>query len=213
MAHRRTNWSLPSAMAGLLMTALLLVPGSARAQDWSFGLEWGATFGSGDLKDYINRMSWRNFGLDIRNYRTDKLSVGISGGWHVFDEKLFETAPIENGHITGTQIRYVNAIPILLSGQYYLGEPFARNQPFVGLGVGASNVLQRLEIGIVALEKSNWHFAIAPEVGYAMGTGPLGDTKVVFRGAAYHAFEGGTNIAGEKASYTYFLVSIGVALR
>lgn len=201
------------ALVAAVLTSSALVS-QAHAQDWSFGLEWGANVSSGDLNDYIDKMSWRNFGLDVRNYRSENWSLALSAGWHVFDQKLSnETAQIPNGAITGTQIRYVNTIPILLNGQYYFGERYARSRPFVGLGIGPMYGLQRLEIGIVALEKSNWHFAIAPEVGYAIGTGPLGDTQVVFRGAMYQAFTSGENLAGDEAEYTYFLVSIGVAMR
>jgi hypothetical protein len=212
---RRTT--IPGARAGALTLLLALATfggvREARAQDWAFGIDWGVTFPLGNTYDYVESVGYRNFDIEFRHFRSEKFSLGFSGGWHVFYDELSGTQYFPAGAVTGTQIRYLNAIPVLATSHYYLGEPYARNQPYLGLGVGATNVLQRFEIGVASIETSNWHFAVAPEVGFMMGTGTMGETKIVIRGALHYAFAAGEDLSGDEAEYTYVFTTIGFSFR
>jgi hypothetical protein len=211
----RTAGSGARAVTAALLLALAAVGGvrEARAQDVAFGIDWGVSFPLGNTHDYIEAVGYRNFDIEFRSFRSEKFSLGVSGGWHVFYDEVSGTQLFPAGAVTGTQIRYLNAIPILATSHYYFGEPYARNQPYLGLGVGATNVLQRFEIGVASIETSNWHFALAPEVGVMMGTGTMGDTKIVIRSALHYAFASGEDLRGEEAEYMYVLTAIGFSFR
>jgi hypothetical protein len=82
----------------------------------------------------------------------------------VFYEKTYRTSEVDNGHVTGTQFRDINAVPILATVHRYFGDRYAW-RPFVGGGIGVMYMNQRVDIGLFRVEKDHWAFAVAPEVG------------------------------------------------
>lgn len=154
----------------------------AAAQDWFWGATWGLSMAGGETKEYISEESWRNFGLEGRKFVSPKTSVGLSFNWTVLDEKTTETVKFAGGAITGTQFRYINAFPLLLTGHKYFGDDEG-TMIFVGAGIGAYAVERRTEVGLFAVTSDTWHFGLAPEAGIII---PLGWRAKGLLNGRYH---------------------------
>ena len=169
-----------------IIAAICLVLGvtaSASAQDWFWGATWGMSLANGETKDYISDVSFRNFGIEGRKFVSPKTSLGLSLNWTVLGEKTTETSEFPGGAVTGTQFRYINAFPLLVTGHKYFGDDESL-MFFVGVGAGAYIVERRTEIGLFAVDSDTWHFGIAPEAGLLL---PLGWRAKGFLNARFNA--------------------------
>jgi hypothetical protein len=170
----------------------------------------GITYNMGQTlsksKELVNDYSWRGFGFEVRNMLNDNFSVGGSFSWNIFDQRTGEIIWLENGAISGTQIRHINAFPLLLNAHYYIGNDYSRIRPYIGLNAGTYYILQRLEIGIFALENNNWHFGVAPEIGVII---PSGGADFIVNLKYNYAFPAGKKFNGEKAEHQYLGINVG----
>jgi hypothetical protein len=150
-----------TVLAGLLVA---LAAPAAQAQS-EFGVAWSLGLPMGDTKDFAPGFSARGVAMDWRTYRTRDFAFGGSIGWNVFNES--DSGTFTNGvvSITGKRYRTVNAVPIMAGAYRYFGA--ARNAPrwYVGLNGGTIWTERRALLGIYGFEESNWHLAMAPEVG------------------------------------------------
>ena len=168
-------------MKKLLIIIAVLSSTSAFAQRsfWTFNYEM--SFAVGEQKDYIEKGSFRGFGLDGRGFVSDNISIGGAFSWEVFYEVKRNLPPepfnvdIDNvdGVITGTQYRYINTLPIMVNSHYYLGSD-GEARPYFGLGLGTSYVEQRTDIGLVSITGKKWGFAVQPEIGVMIPFGLSG---------------------------------------
>jgi hypothetical protein len=180
---------------------------NAFAQDGYGGISWNIAVPTEDLKDFIDETSFRGFGIEFRSFVTKHISIGGVTGWNIMDQRLDGTFEIQNGAISGTQIRYLNSFPIMLTSHLHLGSPRSAIRPFVGIGVGTYYIVQRLEIGINMLEENNWHFGIAPEVGFLFPT----DYVSIMTSLKYNAaFTSGESISKESVAHSYWGINIGI---
>ena len=201
-------------MKKLIFAALavtLLAAPDASAFDRYNAFTWQPSHPVEDTAEFIDQGSWRGFGFDTRKFprRDRNYSIGFSLAWHVMDQKLNDTINIEdeNRAITGTQRRYLNSIPILLTGHLYLGSR-RTSQLFFGGGAGAYYTIETLDIGVWRVEASNWRFGVQPEVGFRF---PFSTSTDLFLSAKYNsAFESGEGITGEKLPITYASFSVGL---
>jgi hypothetical protein len=181
----------------------------AVAQDNITAITYQASVPLVDLDAYIAKTSWIGWGIEGRHFRspTSNFTLGFAFAWHVFDEKLYGTEVLESGAVTGTQRRYVNSLPFLLTGNYY----FVRKgdlKPFVGAGAGAYYVSQRFDIGVYTREVTGWSFGVMGEAGFQY---PLGDIEGFVSVRYYYAFDAGETLAEEKQDYSYVSAVIGLA--
>jgi len=156
---------------GWLVVALpLVLPARAAAQDWLWTVTYGPSLPTGDMKAFADDFSWRNIGLEGRKVVNENTTVGLAFGWNVFAQETGELISFDRIDISGTQFRYVNAFPMLLTLHRYFGQP-GGIRPYLGAGVGTYFVEERLEIGVVALTADAWHFGLAPEGGLIVPVG------------------------------------------
>jgi len=149
----------------LALIAIFVMPVTLMAQQSMFNINWDISFPVGETSDYISNTSFRGVSFEGRGFVGDQFSVGGWISWDVFKEKKSnETYNGDGVSVTGTQVRYLNMMPILLTGHYYLGT-LDTATPYFGLGLGAIRSLQRTEIGLVAFQNDNWHLGLAPEIG------------------------------------------------
>lgn len=170
------------------------------------GLNYSISFPFGDTHDYINKTSFRGVGFDGRWFISDHVSAGFSADWHTFYKNVGQISE-NNGTTTTTayQYRYINDIPIMLTGHYYTG--ISGSQRFyAGAGIGTAWAEQRTDRGIYTNTTSNWHFAVAPEVGVLV---PLGLTKVANVSAQYHY----SPKSGDSMDYSYMSLKLGLLFR
>jgi len=195
-------------LAALLVSAL--VP-DAGARDKITTLTYSVGIPVGETEDYISNTSWRGFGLDFRHFRSrsKNITVGFTFAWQVFDQRFDnETFVFESGAVTGTQRRYLNSLPFLLTGHYYTSQQSNQTRFFIGGGAGVYYIEQRFELGVSSLQENNWHFGLMPELGIQI---PFGDVEFILAGRYHYAFAAGQSITGESQAWDYITVNAGIA--
>lgn len=180
---------------------------TAHAQTYS-QLTYNIAVPGGYTKDVTDSTSFRGVGFDFRYFMRERVSVGGSFSWQVFDSTDSGTFSVRddelNGDVTGTQFRYINAFPILLTSHYHLGDS---NNFYVGLGAGAYRVEERLEFGTISANANNWQFGVAPEVGIRFGITDRVDGAANVRWNK--TFASGQSLDGESRSHNWLSVNIG----
>lgn len=120
----------------------------------------------GDTKDFISKASWRGALFEYERLIQPNIGVGLQFGWSTFYEEMpRDTYPLENGAITSKQYRYINSIPIQLTGKYYFTDDNSPFRPFVGVGTGTYYLEQRNDNGLFSSKEKGWVFAVTPKAG------------------------------------------------
>ena len=194
----------------LFMVLSLFLVMNVFGQEMLSGLSYNMGLTTSGTRDFVEDYSWRGFGFEVRSFRNDNFSVGASFSWNIFDEKTGEVITFDQGAVSGTQIRQLNAFPLMLNAHYYLGQYSDRVRPYIGLNVGTYYIIQRLEIGVLALEENNWHFGVAPEIGFLF---PTYSGSIFFVNVRYNqAFKAGSGLAGgEGKDWQWFGFNVGIA--
>ena len=193
----------------LVIVLFITMAVSLSAQRYMTVLSYNTALATGNTGDFVSNFSWRGFAIEGRRFVQKNISVGINFGWNIFDEKNGETIQLENGAVSGTQIRYLNSFPIMVNAHYYFGNK--RNfRGFLGLNVGTYAINQRFDIGIWTINNDNWHFGVAPEIGFIIPAGR--QTSVIFSVKYNYAFSAGTSLMGKDSndhSYIGFNLGLG----
>jgi outer membrane protein W len=199
-----------------MMMLLLVLAGTATAQEEVTALNWHLGFPTGRMADFTNETSFSGFGFEFRKFVNREVSIGGSFSWNLWSELTDEVIPFGKGDVTGavsgTQIRYINAFPMYLNAHYYFAEKGSDFRPYAGLNAGVNYIRQRLEIGVWAFDNDNWHFAMAPEFGFLLDVSREGTINASAR--YNYAFDSGKTLGGkDDNSFTYWGVQIGFAWR
>lgn len=125
---------------------------------WTMGLPVGST------QDFVDDFSARGLRFDGRWSIIPQLAIGLSTGWTYFDDKRRGTFVADNGAFTSTQIRTLEAIPILATAHGAL-QLHGRVRVFAGLGIGTYYLQRQLDAYLFAVQDDGWHFGLAPEAG------------------------------------------------
>jgi len=80
-------------------------------------------------------------------------------------------------------------------------------RPYFGLGIGTYYILQRLEIGVIKIEKDNGHFALTPEVGLLI---PAESVFIIMAVKYNYAFQAGESIKADTKDIQYMSLHLGV---
>ena len=158
-------------MKALYITGLLLMLAvSGFAQEKYTIINFPIGFGMGDTKDFIDKTSFRGFGIEYGKFLADdKVSVGFQTNFQTFYKELPKaTYPISNGAITGKQYRYITTVPLLASGLFY---PLGQESvivPHVGLGLGTYYIDKKTDMGMMRDQSKTWHFGVAPQLGVSI---------------------------------------------
>jgi outer membrane protein W len=172
----------------LLLAAVFAQPAAAQsAGSYTWNLQYSTVLPTGDAtKSYTEGFSWRGATIDFRRFSSDQLALGLSAGWHVMDDKDAGTYQFENGAVTGTAYKYVNAVPVLATATYFAGSPRG-NRPFLGAGAGTYYIKNRTEAGIFAIDDSNWHLGLMAEAGvFIPRPDGIGDGTGIMLSARYN---------------------------
>ena len=186
----------------LAIPLALLISNGAQAQQWFWGMSYGMTVPTSETKDFTSGTSWRNWGVDVLARVRPNTALGVSFGWNVFDEITTTVSSLDNVDVGGTQFRWINSFPMLVTARQFMGPP-GGIRPFVGVGVGTQLVKQRVDVGQWRFSDDTWHFAVAPEIGVVF---PFGYDAKWFLNAKY-------NFAAKASDrkHSYFGFNIGVA--
>ncbi len=158
-------------MKKIYLTALLLIGLiiSTNAQQAYFTINWDITKGTGDTGNYIEDISYRGFSFEGRYFVNNNVSVGGFFSWYALNDKIKDQPPYEfhqdgtTGHISGTQVRYLNVLPVLINAHYYVETGGIK--PYAGIGIGTIYSEQRTDFGLNSFYADSWAFGVQPEIG------------------------------------------------
>lgn len=177
-------------MKKILIISIILFGLSPFIKAQMLNLNYQISVPFGDVKDFTDKTSFRGMDLGYHYFLGERFSLGASIGWNVYYQDLkhhtndFKFRGSDESYtITGNQYRYINTVPILAIGRYYLSNSSASVQPYIGLGLGTSWTEKRLEVGQYASNISRWQFAMSPEIGMYV---PLTDQLALNVGAKYN---------------------------
>jgi len=190
----------------LVFTALFAATAMAQNQVLS-GITWNIGLPSGRMSDFMDKASFGGFAIEGRRFLSEEFSVGGSFSWNYWSEKTGDIIQLKQGAVSGTQIRYVNSIPLLANAHYYIGDKNDEIRPFLGVNVGAYYVRQRLDMGIWTLDVDHWHFGLSPEAGVLFKVDR--DTYIGATGRYNYAFASGETVSGAKNTVAYWGINIG----
>ena len=135
--------------------------------DWQWGASYQVSFPTGDTADFTKRTSWRGVGFEGNRQINMQQSVGVSVSWNVFHEKAYHTSTTARGTVSGTQLRDINSVPILVTTHYELRQG-RQARPYLGIGLGTLYTHYRTDVGLFTSSQDAWAFAVAPEIGVRM---------------------------------------------
>ncbi len=189
---------------------ILIITASVSAQSLG-NMTYNMSFPTGNLSDFIDKTSFKGFGIEGRWFQSRNLSLGLSFAWTVFDQRVGDPIQIVqdgvSATVSGTQIRVVNSLPILATAHYYVGKRRDKFRFYFGTGVGMYYIKQRLEIGLVAFESDNWHFGVAPEVGVIINFSR--EFTMIVNTKYNYAFSAGEALGGGDNQIDYWGINIG----
>jgi hypothetical protein len=186
---------------------LLCMRAEASAQDWYGLATWNISFPTADTKEFVDETSFRGFNLEFRKAVDAATTVGIMSGWDVFHERTDETVEFENGAVTGSQDRYINAFPIMLGVHRYLGER-GGTRPYLGVNAGGWVLIRTARIGISEIEEDSWDWGVIPEAGLVV---PMSYGSSFIVNGRYQWSFTSQDLAGNDEDLTYWSIHIGFA--
>ena len=171
----------------ILFSALTM---SAQDVIWKFTYDIGIPLSQ--TKEFTDQVSWRGLALDFDRLVGDHFAVGMGFSWSTFLEKepdsYYET---DNVLMHGTQVRYINTIPLLARFSWIQHFISTDMTVFGTMGVGTLWQETRREVGSIAFVGDYWQFALAPEVGMIF---PVGFSSYLTAKVRYmHGFENSSN--------------------
>jgi hypothetical protein len=167
---------------------------------WKLTYDVGIPFSA--TKEFTSPVSWRGLSLDFDRFVGDNLAVGLGFSWSTFVEKESDSDyQRDNILLHGTQVRYINDIPLMARFSWY--QPVSSMDSYATLGAGATWQELRREIGTWAFVGSYWQFTMIPEVGIIY---PVGNTYLNARVKYVQAFE-----TSEAPALSYLSIGVGFA--
>lgn len=171
-------------------------------------LDYNVSYPTADTKEFTSDPAYRGISVGSRGFLRPNFSVGLLLAWHTFEQKTDQTLQLQDGSIEGEQTRTLRSYPFFLNAHYYLGQEHGF-RPYIGANAGIYFINQKIESGNTVLDKSNWHFGVAPEAGFLI---PLSWYANIHLNVRYnYAFKSGKTITGEALPQSYWGVSIGLA--
>lgn len=195
-----------------IIIPLMLIAFTSFSQSTITGFSWSMSFASGKSADFVGAPSFTGFTAEGHRFMSPNATIGLVTGWNVMNEQTRESITVNNTTITGEQGRYINVIPLLLSASYYIkSSKSASFVPFIRANVGTYYILQRFDVGVYSFNNYNWHFGVAPELGFMVRA----SSKLnILTNAKYnYAFDSGERLGGDdKNDYSFFTVNLGIML-
>jgi len=188
-------------LAGFIL--MMSIGANAQMVEYYSSVNYSIGIPLGSTADYISNPSFRGFSFEFGRFVNDDLSVGLLVSWTVFNESFDrQTYEFDNSlRITGKRYNYINAFPLMAAGRYYL-MPGSVLRPYVGAGLGAYIINKTTDLGLYREQNKNWHFGLAPELGF---TAQMGTETFFNLGARLNqAFKSGGD------SHTWISIQAGV---
>lgn len=142
------------------------------SQNSYWAINWDISTGLGETGDFVQNVNFRGFSVEGRSFINSNVSIGGFFAWDVLTDKVTDANPIPvtiegtPGHISGTQVNYLNILPILFTSHYYFKSEGTKTPTFyVGGGIGGVFVKQRSDIGLRSYTDDSFGIGFQPEIG------------------------------------------------
>lgn len=136
-----------------------------KAQETYLIFNFAPHFPLANTQEYLGNGSGRGFNVTFHKMVNDRYGLGGEIGFTSLFEKVEgETFTRETIALSGTQFRYQNVVPIMVSAIYFLN-PNAKIRAYGSLGAGVILHSRRLEMGIFRENTSSLQLGIRPEIG------------------------------------------------
>lgn len=191
----------------IILSIVLVSVVSAKAQDGFTALHYDVSFGLGNTSGFISQPSFRGVGFDYQKMVNANVGIGLSIAWHTFyEERNYDSYSFDDGvtTLTGVQFRYLNALPLHVTTNYYFGEEGDDVRAFMGLGVGTFYAEKKTVMGQWSVTNDSWQFSLQPQLGLLYGFGS--DANVFIAGKFTTPFK-----TEALNSYPYLSLNIGLA--
>lgn len=172
-----------------------------------FGLSYDVSFPTSKSKEFVNNVSVLGFGLDARKMTRSKYSYGITFHWNSFTDDRLERSVTE-GNVILIDDRSLESFPILLNGHYYFFSDLQSFRPFIGGNIGTYFIITRRSVDGNYRSDTNWHFGIAPDVGFMLHF--MQDIHVMLTLRYNYAFKTGGSPARSYFSILFGFVSVSL---
>lgn len=189
----------------ILSIAFVVSLSNVNAQKGYTSFQYGISFGTGDVGDYVSAPSFRGFLFEYKYAFNEKLYAGFDLGWNMFYEKK-DKATYTKGteSVTGVQFRYNRDVPFLISADYFF-RPGQKVNPYVNFGIGGLYAKRTTEMGVFYIQEESWQFAIKPEAGLLFEVNRSGAIK--FSVKYYNGFK-----SGDLEGQSYVSLGIGYVI-
>lgn len=188
----------------ILLLSIFVTP--AFAQGGLFSMQYSMGFATGDLKEHVDKVSFRGFTMDYRKFAKENIGVGFDIGWNVFYKEMpYGTYDYNDITYSGKQFRYDNCFPMLLAADYYMN-PGMEFSPFVGLGLGTMYTLRNTDMNMYTLETDAWQFALRPELGIIIE--PTPGVGLLVCSKYYYGFK-----TSDMEAQSFFTINVGIVLK
>jgi hypothetical protein len=176
-----------------------------RSQGMWIVMTYEPSIAVGDAGDFVDEPGWYGAGLEWRSFKSDHVAWSLSASWQTMYMTTRDLIIMDNVTIGGTQVRYLEFIPLTVGLEYQPLGRRSRFRPYLGVAGGAYYVKQRMEIGTVELIiNKNWQAGVVGQAGISFLT-PNMDIYG-FIGADYnYVFSRGGSI-----DYTYVTMRLGI---
>ncbi len=120
----------------------------------------------GGLKDYANKTSTNGWRASLLYQFNPKLAIGLGSGFYDYYERIPRRVyQDKNTAISAVQTHTLQLIPIQPTVLYFPGEEGKRVKPYVGLGIGVTDVNYKNYWGEFADKVNSISFSASPMVG------------------------------------------------
>jgi hypothetical protein len=171
------------------------------------GLSYDVSFPTSKTKEFVSNVSVLGFGLDARKMTHSKYSYGITFHWNSFKDDRLDRVSSDGNSFT-IDDRSMESFPLLVNGHYYFFSELESFRPFVGGNIGTYFIITRRLVDGVYRSDTNWHFGLAPDVGFLLHF--MQDVHIMFTLRYNYAFKKGGSPAQSYFSVLFGMVSISL---
>jgi len=194
-------------MLRCVVVAVVVAVGTvdARAQDWFGMATYQISKGLGDTEEFIDDVSFLGAGLDLRKTLFGGTTAGVGMAWNVFHDRTEGVIELDNGAVSGSQDRYINAFPVMFGLHQYIGN-WRKSRVHVGINGGGFLLIQTFRIGVTEFEEDTWEWGVAPEAGVVV---PIRTGAWFAINARYQWSPTTQTLLGNEIELTYYQINIG----
>lgn len=136
-------------------------------------LNYGLSQPLGSLKDYTDKTSTNGWRASLLYQINPKIAVGLGSGFYDYYERIpRKIYQDKNTTISAVQTHTLQLIPIQPTILYFLGDQKKNVKPYIGLGIGVTDVNYKNYWGEFVDKENSISFSASPMIGLRIPFSP-----------------------------------------